>query len=550
MTLILGIYHRGNRLQVADVQPMLDVFGALPYRHLTQRSYPGFLLVSANELADEHHFSNVSTATCAAAVVGTLVVGGNVHARAADGFWEAWQSQQADCLPAAEGAFVAAAYNPQSHSLHLANDKFGMRPVFICAAGEYLAFCNELEPLLRLPGYAFSIDEVAVATYFGLGTTLDGQTFAAGIRNLAPGSFLHVTPDGTTETRYWQAAIAVDHGRSLTQHAAHVAAVLQTIVAELPQQLTHLRCLVSAGADTRLILSCLPPSALGGMSFFTSSLAILPMADDRDVIGAQALAARLGLQHEVAQIAFSELEFGVDYFDRVKRSRDCKVLGGWHGGEYLGGCCNSVAPIRKEPDRAAVDARLQAVFSRRFLRRLAQRPVECYRQAIDSLPAENRDFHFQIQQLGRAFFSTVYQGSRGSWLQPYEIVNQGFSPFWDSRFLQAVLAVPFEWVADYQLYNAIFKDCLPALTDIPSNSPLTLRADSALPPMTAGQDPKVVLQPKYQSALDAYRKDGATWRERRFRWWRMRRSLRDGTALSTLQFIDFEAWRRRYGKWR
>ncbi len=548
MSLILGVYHRARRLDLQQVQPMIDAFGAFQHRHLTPRSFPGFVVVTISELEGEHGFALQESATCVGAVAGTLFAGEQLHARAADGFWEAWQAAGAECLPELEGAFVAMAYDAEAHRLHIANDKFGMRPLFVCETAEHVAFCSEIEPLLRLPGYRFALDKATTAEYFCLGTTLDGHTFAEGIYNLAPASVLEANGDAVARRTYWEPRIAIDRSRTITEHAAHVVSVLKTIVSQMLAQLTNVRCLVSAGADTRLILSCMTEAERNSISFLTSSLAVLPIDDDRDVIGALALVERLGLQHEIKRVAFSELEFGAEYFDRMKQQRFKKVLGGWHGGEFLGGYCSKAAPIRQTPNPEDIDAKLRDTFSRRFLRDLPRHPMEGYRDAQAQLPAENGDFLFQIQQLGRAFFSNVYYGSRGSWLQPYEIVNLGFSPFWDSRFLQAMLAVPFEFVADYQLYNVIFRDVLPELTDIPTNSPLSQREDTAIPRMTSGQDPKVVLQPKYQKALDTYRRDRRTWLRHLYRWWRLRRHLRDGNALVTMQFIDFEAWWRRYVK--
>ncbi len=546
MSLILGIYHRRNQLNRSAVQPMVDALGDFPYRHLSERLFPGFLAVCVSELEGEDFFAGGDGSNGVAALVGTMVADGMAHPRAVDGFWETWKVDPANGPTKMEGTFAACVYDAAAHRLHLVNDKFGMRPMFVVETPDYVAFCSEFEPLLKLPGYRFVLDDAAVAEYFCLGTTLDGHTFASGIRNLAAASILEVAREHIHERTYWQPRIAIDHVRSLEEHAAHIVEVLKTVVPDMLSQLTNARCLVSAGADTRLILSCMPLAYRNSLPFLTSSLAVLPMADDRDVIGAQALAARLHLNHEVNQVAFSELEFGTAYFDRVKRARYRKILGGWHGGEYLGGFCSLAAPIRKAPDAPEVEERLQNTFSRRFRRNLSRHPMEGYAQAMAAIETENHDFLFQIQQLGRAFFSGVYHGSRGSWLQPYEIVNQGNSPFWDSRVLQALLAVPFEYIAGYQLYNVIFRDHLTELADIPSNSPLTQRPDSAIPRMTAGQEPKVVLQPKYQSALDAYRKDAATWRRRLYRWWRIRRVLGDGNSPVTMKFIDFEAWWRRY----
>jgi Glutamine amidotransferase domain len=546
MGFILGIYQRSGSLSAEAVQPMIDALGAYEHRYLTRKTFPGCILVTANELEGESDFAPDAADGCVAAVVGTVAFHGALAGGAAETFGRAWQTDGAACLPGLDGAFAGAIYDPLAHRLWLMNDKFGMRPLLVVETADYVAFCNELEPLLRLPGYAFVLDDVAVSEYFCLGTTLGESTFAAGIRNLAPASVVEVHGAQAQSRTYWEPRIAIDRVATIEEHAVRITQVLKTVVMQLLTQLTNVRGLISAGADTRLILSCIPPDLRQQIDFLSSSLAVLPAEEDRDLIGALALVERLGLRHQILRVAFSELEFGVGYFDRLKGMRYKKILGGWHGGEFLGGFCSIAAPIRKAPVMAEVDEKLRNTFSRRFVRRLPEHPCAAYARVQAAVVAENRDFYLQIMQMGRAFFSATYYGSRGSWLQPYEIVNQGFSPFWDSRFLEAILAVPFEMVASYQLYNVIFRDCLTELTDIPSNSPLTQRADSALPRMTAGQEPKVVLQPKYQSALYAYRDDRQTWRRRLYRRWRVKPQLRDENALLTMQFTDFEAWWRQY----
>jgi hypothetical protein len=556
MPLILGIYHKQGALSPGAVQPMVDAFGGFAHRYLTRKEFPGLLFVSANEKEGETVFSSDGTA----AFVGTLGValgelghGQKASRPVADDFLEAWK-RGTETL---EGAFVGAVYDPSAHRLALINDRFGMRPLFICETRDYVGFCNELEPLLRTPGFQFELDTSAIAAFFCLGTTLGEQTFVKGIRNLPPGSVFEVDPmkrdaacgvagPSVGNGRIWN-DLPIDRSASIEQHAHRITAILKTVVVQMMDQLTNVRCLLSAGADSRLILSCMPPEQRQRVPWLTSNLSILPPEEDKDVIGAQALAARLGLDHEVLPIAFSELDFGTGYFDQVRNNRWKKIVGGWHGGEFLGGFCSLAAPIRRTLTYKEVDETLRNLFSWRFRRRLEVHPFELYQAALTQATPENRDFHFQIQQFGRSFFTNIYRGSRGNWLQPYEIINQRFSPFWDSRFLETLLQVPFEMVAGYQLYNVIFRDCLRELTDIPSNSPLTLRADSALPRMTAGTDPKVALKPKYQTALDLYAADRATWQRRIYRKRRMRKGLLDGDAPITMQFIDFEAWLRRYG---
>lgn len=547
MSLLLGIYHRGNRIQAAAVQPMVDAFARYS-TYLNRRDFPGFVLLSVNEMEGETAFASGPGNERVVGLIGTVVENGDGSLPPADCFHAAWEKRGAGCLAQLDGAFTAAVYDADAHRLSLANDKFGMRPLFFASNDDYFAFCNEMEPLLHLPGFKFEVNNAAVADFFCLGTTLGEETLVQGISNLPPAVHWEISGATLQKQVYWQADIAIDHAASIETHAKRITDVLRTIVQQLFGQLTNVNCLLSAGADSRLILSCMTPAQRQAVKFLTSKLSILDAAEDRDLIGAAALVARLGLQHEILEIAFSERDFGQDYFAESQFVRVAKIVGGWHGGEYLGGFCAKAAPIRKEPTFAEVDEKLRNTFSWWFRKRLKRHPFAHYQQVFGEMTAENRIFQFQIRQFGRGTFTNIYNGSRGTWLQPYEIINRGFSPFWDSRFLQELLKVPFGLIANYQLYNVIFRDFLPELAAIPSNSPLTRRPDSALAPMTEGTDPKIALKPKYQNALNQYLADRATWRRHIYRRRRIRRTFLDADAPATMQFLDFEAWIRHHGR--
>ena len=547
MSLILGIYHRSNRISAEAVQPMVDAFSHYS-TYLHRRDFPGFILLSVNELQDETAFASNGPGNQLIGFVGSVVENGQVTTPPADGFGAAWKRLGPDCLPQLDGAFCAAIYDPDSHQLTLVNDKFGMRPLFVCATEEYVVFCNEIAPLLHLQGFRFSVNKEAVTDYFCLGTTLGDETLIEGISNLPCAANWVISNATVQKAAYWQPKIPIDRVSSIEEHAKRISEVLKTIVQQLFTQLTNVKCLLSAGADSRLILSCMTPEQLAATKFLTSKLSILEASEDKDLIGATALVSHLGLQHEILEIAFSERDFGQDYFDESQYIRTAKIIGGWHGGEFLGGFCAKAAPIRKELTFDEVDAKLRGIFSWWFRRKLNRHPFDHYRTVLNEMTSENRMLQFQMQQFYRGTFTNIYNGSRGTWLQPFEIINQGFSPFWDSRFLQALLAIPFEMLADYQLYNVIFRDCLTSLAHIPSNSPLTHRPDSALPKMTVGTDPKIALKPKYQNALDQYTADPGTWRRFVYRRRRMRQTLLDGDSPITMQFLDFEAWRRRFSK--
>jgi len=145
-----------------------------------------------------------------------------------------------------------------------------------------------------------------------------------------------------------------------------------------------------------------------------------------------------------------------------------------------------------------------------------------------------------VRQFTRPFFSRIYNGSRGAWLQPCLLPGHRLSPFWDSRLLKLLLRAPLEDLRDYGFYNRLYRDHFPELTDIPTNSPLAGRADACLSEVVEGSEPKDVVSLKYGAALDEYRKDPATW-ARGIYSDGLRQSVEDPRAEFVAPFVDLEA---------
>jgi hypothetical protein len=300
--------------------------------------------------------------------------------------------------------------------------------------------------------------------------------------------------------------------------------------------------LLSAGADSRLILATMTEVQRKNMRFYTSNLSFLDLKEDRDVLGAAMLAERFGLLHQIEKISFYENQFSSRYFDDERILREKQVYGGWHGGEFMGGYFLNAAPARPDLKFADTDEKLKNVFSWRFRWKLKQHPYKTYKQEKAKYAKPIANTMFMINQLTRSFFTGIYGGTRGHWVQPYQLLNHGFSPYWDSRFLQQLIRVPLPVLENYNLYNAVFKYCDKAFTGIPSNSPLTNRSDSVVPKMEIGIEPKNKIPNTHHLFYQTQRVDENLWRKHFYNKPKLNRILEDEFAPVSRLWLDFEAW--------
>ena len=76
-----------------------------------------------------------------------------------------------DCVNRFIGMWAFAIYDQQEHTLTLSRDRFGIKPLYYFAEGEFFAFASEIKALLKLEGVNKAISEENLGSYLVYGTT-------------------------------------------------------------------------------------------------------------------------------------------------------------------------------------------------------------------------------------------------------------------------------------------------------------------------------------------------------------------------------------------
>lgn len=532
MNFYLGIYCKSDAGQSGIFDPVIHSFHLNGTRAINTIEHPGFCL----------YYSNQKNDGVVANSQDITLVSGFIHSMPKS---DSMKDQIVHCndnisedpkkyLAGIDGAFTMVYYNKIKHQLILANDKFGVFPMFIWESKDYIVFSNEYEPLCFIED-KLALNYNAIAEFFTLGSVLGSKTFLANINRLAPASLLVATKTNATKLTYWQPDLVTDFRDpaiiAREVHDLFVQVNNQTLRAGITE--VHL---LSAGADSRLILATMNEETRSKVDFYTSNLSFLSEEEDKDVIGAKRLAERFGLNHKVEKIAHYENIFGDLYFKNSRIQRDAKVYGGWHGGEFLGGFCLSGSPIFPNVTKKSIDDRLKIIFSRKFRREITMHPFESY-AAMDK-----DNYLFYLHQFIHPFFTTIYSGSRGYWLQPFQLTNRGYSPFWDSRIIQKILTLPIEVLSNYNFYNEVFRYVDPVFLKDESNSPLAAISGSVLKPLDIGIEPKKQLPNVHDAALKKCLVNKRIWSRNFYRDRKLKRILQHQDADISKRWLDFEVW--------
>ena len=115
----------------------------------------------------------------------------------------AYEQWGVECLHQLNGEFAFALWDRATEELFLARDRFGIRPLFLSIDAGVVRFASEGKALLRHPGASRELDPTAVVESFTLWATSPGRSAFVGIRELAPGHYMRIGPDGVREERRW-----------------------------------------------------------------------------------------------------------------------------------------------------------------------------------------------------------------------------------------------------------------------------------------------------------------------------------------------------------
>jgi len=218
---------------------------------------------------------------------------------------EAWGLE--DALQRCVGMFAMALWDRREHSLQLARDRFGEKPLYWGLSGtgdeRALLFGSELAALRAWPGFSNPIHRPALAQLLRFGAIAAPTAIHSGIQQLLPGHLVTIQaplkPDLPQPQAWWcfrsQVAECLSHPTAdpaaglEALEAALSAAVQQQSMADVP-----LGSFLSGGIDSSLITALLQAQSSRPVRTFTIGF---EEAGYNEARYARAVAAYLGTDH-------------------------------------------------------------------------------------------------------------------------------------------------------------------------------------------------------------------------------------------------------------
>ncbi len=393
-----------------------------------------------------------------------------------------------------EGAFICALWDVQSKRLLVANDRFGLYPVYFTIQDGRLIFAPEVKAVIAAPGFRRELDFAALAQIVRFQQLLGERTFFEDVHQLSPATVLvyELATRHCYVRPYWSFAEIPDRSDVRFEEAVEEAGrLLRESTRRLSSDGHRLGVYLSGGLDSRTLLGLIEARPVHSFTFGVRGC--------RDVVLAERIARTVGsvhhwfdlpdgswvVKHVDEHLALTEgfhswiHAHGISTLDEARKHADVN-LSGWDGGQVLGRPSLLTPPLIDPIDQNAFTTHLFQLLNQAWTwpgiseaeERFLYRPETWNKVrglALDTFREELRAYD-QIRPDMRAhFFSARHHCGRltQNMIAFYRSRMEVRFPFFDYALFDFMHSLPATLRLDRRLYFAVIDRETPRLARIP-----------------------------------------------------------------------------------
>lgn len=211
------------------------------------------------------------------------------------------------CVQRLNGQFAFAIWDEIEHTLFLARDRVGIRPLFYTIQQNQLIFASEMKAILATLPDSPQLDLTTLDQVFTYWSPLPPRTIFQGIYTLPPGHCLQVRNGRLSIRQYWQPEFRAEqsiNGQSLQDAAAQLRHLLTDATRLRLRADVPVGAYLSGGLDSSTIAALLYHDI--GQRLETFSIAFADAAFDESSFQQQ-MAAHLGTEHHVLTCSHADV---------------------------------------------------------------------------------------------------------------------------------------------------------------------------------------------------------------------------------------------------
>ncbi|HZU09367.1 MAG TPA: asparagine synthase (glutamine-hydrolyzing) [Pseudacidobacterium sp.] len=181
-----------------------------------------------------------------------------------------WLKYGPEMVQHLNGMFAFAIWDTRDHTLFIARDRMGVKPLYYTLQGSKLYFASEIKAILLAPDICPELDIASLRSFLSLLYVPHPDTMFRNIRKLQPGHSLIWKKGKIQIERYWDnskpAGLLPGNERDLTQQCREVLkdAVRRQLVSDVP-----VGFFLSGGLDSSTLLACAAEVHSGPLRCYT-----------------------------------------------------------------------------------------------------------------------------------------------------------------------------------------------------------------------------------------------------------------------------------------
>ena len=194
-------------------------------------------------------------------------------------------------LPRLRGMFAFVIWNTADHSLFIARDYFGIKPMHYSLLPDgRLLWASEIKCLLKHPDFVKEFNEDALDGYLSFQYSVPRETFFKNVYCLRPSHYLWYRNGEVSEYRYWEPVFHPDESMTLDEAVDEIDRVFTDSVEAHRISDVEVGCFLSSGVDSSYVASY-----FGGQKAFTVGFDNGQHYNESNY--AAALAETVGIEH-------------------------------------------------------------------------------------------------------------------------------------------------------------------------------------------------------------------------------------------------------------
>lgn len=158
-----------------------------------------------------------------------------------------------DALLKVMGIFAFGYWEGDKRRLTLARDHLGVKQVYYHDDGKRIVFASEIKALLVRPDVPRQIDCEGVNQYLHFHTPLFDRTMFGDIRQLRPGEYLQITPNGIRQNYYWKLGVRDHSEMPVQKRIEEMRGLLTRVVGQQLMSDVPVGSFYSGGIDSSVV---------------------------------------------------------------------------------------------------------------------------------------------------------------------------------------------------------------------------------------------------------------------------------------------------------